>query len=597
MEKRALLAVVLSIVVLGVWQLLVAPPARPKQPEKAAPGQTPAAGAAPVETEEASSQEAGEGPFFQDPNMPAGREPVGEAVAAREQREFLVETEDYSVYLDNAGGRIVWWKLLDYTDDSQVPQNMVPPEMPPGGEFPFRIAVPGEASLTESLDRAIYREEVVEAQMDQEWPGGGFRGKIVVFTWADGRGLEAVKRLAIPDEGYVGKVSAEIRRDGNPLPIRLTWAVGLPEPEDEDTTQYWNTQNQGVIHVGGEVQRLRPGKFTGEVSYAAPQLGAIQWGGTESTYFASLLLPEEPPSARMSFTPVARPGGAEGVEEEKAEPLVAARFESPGPVDLITFVGPKDYDLLTYLGRGLERTIDFSRFSLLYILSKYLFLALRWIYGYVGNYGVAIILLTVALRVGFFPLMYRSSISMRQNSKKMQKIQPRVKAIQERYRKMKRTVESQRKMNDEIMAIYKKEGMNPMASLGGCLPLLIQMPFFLAFYNLLSVTIEMRGAPFALWVQDLSRMDPYYVLPILMGASWMVQQAMTSSSIPDPMQRRIMGLMPLMFTFMMASMPSGLVLYWLMSNLLGLGQQWIINRQADREPAGAPAKARAKAKA
>jgi YidC/Oxa1 family membrane protein insertase len=584
MEKRALLAVILSIIVLGVWQVMVAPPGSPPRPAgEAAPAMPGAGEAAAVEAPPSPSADGG---YQSDPNGLERRPASASAVGAEERREFLVETSAYSLYFDNAGGRIVWWKLLQYTDDSKAPLNLIPAEIPPGGEFPLRLAVPGDADATEALDRALFLGEVRDVQLGAEWPGDGFRGKIVTFTWADGSGLEATKRLAVPDEGYMGKVAAEVRKNGRLVPVRLTWAVGLPEPQDGSTKLYWRSEGQGVAHVGTEVRRFKPDEAEAVVQIPGQQAGAIAWGGLESTYFASLLLPEDPATAVISFAPVALIPGP-GEEPDTENQLLAARFESQGEVDMVTFVGPKDYDLLTYMGRGLERAIDFSRFSLLYVLSKYLFLALRWIHGYVGNYGVAIILLTIVLRVGFFPLMYRSSISMRKNAKKMQKIQPRVKAIQERYRKMKRTVESQRKMNDEVMAVYKKEGMNPMGSLGGCLPLFIQMPFFLAFYNLLSVTIEMRGAPFVFWVQDLSRMDPYWVLPILMGVSWMGQQAMTSSSIPDPMQRRIMGLMPIMFTWMMLNMPSGLVLYWLMSNVLGLGQQWIINRQADKEPATA----------
>jgi len=164
-----------------------------------------------------------------------------------------------------------------------------------------------------------------------------------------------------------------------------------------------------------------------------------------------------------------------------------------------------------------------------------------------------------------------------------------VKAIQERYRKMKKSMETNRQMNEEVMALYKKEGVNPMANLGGCLPLLLQMPIFIGFYNMLAVTIEMRQAPFMLWLQDLSRRDPYYITPVLMGASWLLQQAMTSSSIPDPMQRKMMMLMPIMFTFFMMNMPSGLVIYWLTSNILGMAQQYMTNKKADQLDAEAKA--------
>jgi YidC/Oxa1 family membrane protein insertase len=147
---------------------------------------------------------------------------------------------------------------------------------------------------------------------------------------------------------------------------------------------------------------------------------------------------------------------------------------------------------------------------------------------------------------------------------------------------MKKSMETQRQMNEETMALYKREQINPMSNLGGCLPLLLQMPIFIGFYNMLAVTIEMRHAPFIWWIQDLSRRDVYYITPLLMGASWLLQQAMTSSSIPDPMQRRMMMLMPVMFTFMMMNMPSGLVIYWHTSNILGMAQQYVTNRKADQ---------------
>lgn len=302
------------------------------------------------------------------------------------------------------------------------------------------------------------------------------------------------------------------------------------------------------------------------------------WGGLESTYFASLVVPATPETASLRLEPVKLPATA---ATPAPDPLLAAKIVVKGEAKFMTVVGPKDYDLLSGLDRELDHAIDFSRFSLIYTVTKGLFLSLRWLNGYIGNYGVSIVLLTIVIRTAFFPITYRSAITMRQNAKKMGKIQPRVKSIQDRYRKMKKSMESQRQMNDEIMEVYKKEGLNPMGSLGGCLPLLLQMPVFIAFYNLLAVTIELRGAPFLLWVHDLSKMDPYYVSPILMGCSWMAQQYMTSNTIPDPMQRRMMAMMPILFTFMMARMPSGLVIYWLVSNLIGLVQQYLINKKAD----------------
>ncbi len=581
MEKRALLAVLFSILILGAWQVLIGPsrsrqapaPERPQVAEEPAPEiavepEVPATAGGPGEM----AAGAGEGP-------------ARTVIEGEIEREFIVETAAYSVRFANRGGRIVSWRLLQYADELEVPIDIIPRTLEQIDDYPLRLVLDGEETVSAQLDEAVFREELREADPADAWPGGPFEGTVVSFTYADGRGLEARKEIALPADGYVGRVRLELRRDGEEIPFSFTWGVGLPQPKDDKTTAYFAAEGQGLVEVGGSIERFAAGKVSAPVPFqAGPGAARIDWGGLESTYFASLLLPERPEEGGLTFVPngpVREPGS------DDEETLLSARFSGRGPLRFESIVGPKDYDLLTSMGRGLERAIDFSRFAILYAVTKYLFLALRWINGYVGNYGFSIVILTVVIRAAFFPLTYRSMITMRQNAKKMQKIQPRVKQIQERYRKMKRTMETQRRQNEEIMAVYKKEGLNPMGSLGGCLPLLLQMPVFIGFYNLLSVTIEMRGAPFILWVQDLSRMDPYYVFPVLMGLTWMVQQWMTSSSIPDPTQRRLMGAMPVIFTFMMARMASGLVIYWFVSNLLGLVQQWVINRQADRPGAKA----------
>jgi YidC/Oxa1 family membrane protein insertase len=176
---------------------------------------------------------------------------------------------------------------------------------------------------------------------------------------------------------------------------------------------------------------------------------------------------------------------------------------------------------------------------------------------------------------------------------KMKRVQPKVKALRERYRKLEKKEADKgnvgarqrlrREMNEEMMALYKEEDINPLGSMSGCLPILLQLPILYAFYTILSISIELRRAPFLLWITDLSQKDPYYVTPIIMGGTQLVQQVMTSSSIPDPAQRRMMYIMPIMFTYIFLNFPSGLVLYWLVNNLLGIGQQYLINRQAASE--------------
>jgi len=193
--------------------------------------------------------------------------------------------------------------------------------------------------------------------------------------------------------------------------------------------------------------------------------------------------------------------------------------------------------------------------------------ALKWVHQYVGNWGWAIVVLTVLINLAMFPLRQKSVTSMR----KMQEIQPQMKLIQDRYAKYKITDPERQKMNDEVMALYKAKGVNPAS---GCVPMLLTFPFLFAFYAMLSQSIEIRGADFVGWITDLSRPDPLYITPLLMGATMFWQQRIAPTSA-DPVQQRVMMIMPLMFTFMFLSYPSGLVIYWTISNLWAIGQQYL----------------------
>ena len=256
-----------------------------------------------------------------------------------------------------------------------------------------------------------------------------------------------------------------------------------------------------------------------------------------------------------------------------------------GRLSAEAYWGPKVYDDLATLPYGLEKSVELGPFG---FLSRPLLYGLRWIHeNVVSNWGWAIILMTVAIRLVLFPLNHKSVVSMQ----KMQEVNPKIQAIRQKYRsKLKDkqgrpNPEAQRKMNEEIMALYKQEGVNPA---GGCLPLLLQIPVLFAFYSLLSTAIELRYAPWIGWIHDLSAPDPLLILPIVMGASQFLQQKLTPTA-GDPMQRRIMMLLPIFFTILFLGFPSGLVLYWLTNNLLGIAQQVVYKRMKDKKAAEAAA--------
>ena len=248
------------------------------------------------------------------------------------------------------------------------------------------------------------------------------------------------------------------------------------------------------------------------------------------------------------------------------------------------FCAPKEYDLLRRVDRGVEKTLHFGFF---HPISVVFLQVLRWIYGLVGNYGVAIILLTLAIRLLLFPLMHSSTVSMR----KMQKLQPKVKAIQEKYRKNKSDPQMRAKMNQEMMELYKVEGVNPM---GGCLPMLIQLPILWALYTLFAYAIELRHAPFIFWIHDLSAKDPYYITPILMTFTMWLQQKVAPQA-GDPKQQKMFRMMPLIFGIMFLGFPSGLVLYWLTNNVLTIIQQeFTLRLIGERQKGGTKGKGKRK---
>jgi YidC/Oxa1 family membrane protein insertase len=356
-------------------------------------------------------------------------------------------------------------------------------------------------------------------------------------------------------------------------------------------------RRSGVFLQGSEVETID--SQGAEEPALIPGRGLV-WVGLQDAYFLSVVLPADPIESAVFlpvlvrvedglnvFDPVT--GELSGDDEDLTRELELVAY--PGAETFVgsAYMGAKKYDRLSEIGYSLERTVSLGFFS---FLARPLLWALLWIYDHVvANYGWAIVLLTFLVRLVLFPLTHKSTVSMR----RMQALNPQIQAIRQKYRaklkdkKGRPNAEAQRKMNEEIMGLYKKEGVNPA---GGCLPLLLQMPVLFAFYSLLSAAVELRGAPWILWIQDLSAPDPYFVLPIVMGASQYVQQKLMPAG-GDPTQRKIMMLMPAFFTILFLKFASGLVLYWLTSNLLTIAQTAITNRLLDDGAAAEPSAGRA----
>lgn len=535
MERRVLIAVLLSFVVLYGYQAMF-----PVPPD---PNQRPAEGSKVATAPNASAP----APANPTPAVQAVPEPAAAAAA----REIVVENAEVRAVFTTRGAAVKSWQLKNYRDNIGRPYEMVAGHAPPDAPLPLTVGV-DDPALSATLATAPF---VVATET-----GDGKGGWQARFDYAAGN-LRAQKTFSIAaDKPYVVSVAATVTRDGQPLPTSIRWGPALGRgiaPKASYAT--YSPPIQPIFFKDGDVTRVAPDKIS-EQPVAEGTFGFV---GVDDHYFLSALVkPQEP--VRVAYAPVDvplpdNPDGAHYVSW-------SARF--PAAVQAAAFfAGPKDFDVLAAVDSNLVRAIDFGIFAWLVVP---LLRALKWINTYVGNYGWSLILLTVLINLAMFPLRHKSVVSMR----KMQEVQPEVKAIQDRYSKLKMSDPARGKMNQELMALYKERGVNPAS---GCVPMLLTLPVLFAFYSMLSVAIELRGAPFVAQIQDLSSHDPWFIWPILMGVTMFIQQKMTPSTA-DPMQQRIMLIMPVMMTGMFLWAASGLVIYWTVSNTWGILQQMLTNR-------------------
>lgn len=559
MEKRVLIAVLLSFLVLYVFDALVIRPARTRveQAEHAVSAQQGAMPPAVAPTAEAagaqSSEAASEAPAAAAADRPAPTPTVSDT----EERTLTIETRTVIATVSNRGGRITSWRLKNYTGDSGELVDLVPAGLPADAARPLSLSVDDRA-LTRRMNEALYR-------MTPDRSSGGrlqvTQPTRVELEYQDEGGLRVSKTITFQPDGYIFDFSAQATAGGRTLVPTVQWGPGLGDTVyiagEGGSFAVYVQKPQGILFRNGSVERLPAPELREQPVYE----GDFAFAGLDDHYFIATLV--QPGTVRVRYEPLELPIR----DTEQKRELVAWDMTFPEAPDQVrVFFGPKDFDVLAAVDRTLTKAIHFG---VLDFLAVPLLRALKWINSSVGNYGWSIIILTILINLLMFPLRHKSVVSMR----KMQELQPQVKAIQDRYAKYKATDPERQKMNQELMALYREKGVNPAS---GCLPMLLTMPVLFAFYSLLSVAIEMRGAPFALWIQDLSRHDPYYVTPLIMGATMIVQQRMTP--IADPTQAKVMMLTPIIFLVFFLWAPSGLVIYWTVSNILAIGQQYLTNR-------------------
>lgn len=566
-NRRVVLFIVLSVAVVAIWQYLFPPPQARRQPVPSTSAAAPAGSTASQPGTEAPVASApGPGGGTSGGNLSPAAAPAapaaaagetGPPIAAEREAQVVLNGNQTSAVITNRGAQLLSLRVdLPGTGNVELVRKRI------RGPLPFAL-----------LDKQLRPLPVDEALFAVD---RGADGRSATFRYRGPAG-SAEKTFRFDERGLL---AVEVKAAGS-WALLLGPGIGNPTAAELDSRYGL----RGAVIKAGDDVKVIAAKDSEAMAYSGQ---GLRWAGLEDTYFAAIAVPQGGSLARAVLQPMLvepQTGGAVFVpappkdamtSEQKALSREFALVLEPaaGNLSLECYLGAKAYEKLKAMPYGLEETVSLGWLT---PVVRPLLAGLHWIYEHVvPNYGWAIILMTMLIKVLLLPITHPSTLSMR----KMQALNPRMQAIRDRYRpKLKDkqgrpNLEMQRKMNEEVMALYKAEGVNPV---GGCLPLLVQMPILYAFYRLLSTSVELRHAPWMLWVHDLSAPDPHLILPLIMGATQFLQVKLAPQS-GDPAQRRLFMLMPLFMLIFFLSAPSGLVLYWLTNNILTIVQQAVYNR-------------------
>jgi YidC/Oxa1 family membrane protein insertase len=529
--RRFVLAIVLSIIVMVLYQMVFMK--NKPQPE---PSVQPAA---PVQVEVPGKivDQAGETVAKEPPAVA----PPLEGIQAQAETQVIVDTPLYRAIWSNSGGSLRSWKLKAHRGNGEEELEVVSPRAAESGKYPFFLQT-DDAELDRALNVALFRVSPLRLELRE-----GETGELK-FDYSDGNTIKAGKTFVFTGGSYDFAVKVDLYQGGRKIEPRVIWGPGIGEPAVVAKGQQFGGGSGVAVLTANRVYRVNERKYKPEAS----AFNFVGWAAYEENYMTALFL-----------TPAQKGTALFQREEKDTTAFFFLSVSSPERA----YLGPKEFDRLRAFGHGAQKVVNFGFFG---GIAEVLYFAIKFIHRSVPNWGFSIIILTLLIKILFFPLTYSSTKSMA----RMQEIQPKIKALRARYKKAKQDIGQRRQMNEEMMKLYKEHGINPA---GGCLPMLIQIPVFWGFFRLLVVAIEFRRSPFLLWIKDLSVKDPYYVTPILMGVTQFISQKMTPTTA-DPAQARMMLIMPVLMTFFFMNFQSGLVLYWLTNNVLQIGQQYIMNR-------------------
>lgn len=567
-HQRVVLAAALSLIVIIASSYFYKAPPQPQQGPQAPPPSAVASATSSVPQPSAAAYSA----------------PTVAVHAAAGEQSVIVESPLYRIEFWNRGGVVRSWQLKRYQDDNQPPQTLDLVHTDSARQedaWPLSVTL-SDPQLEAAANSGFYQITAGGA------PATGVLEEPVELdmVWSDGH-LQVTKTFKFGDD-YIVEANVSVQKDGQQLPAGLAWRGGFGDP---------------TVHIG-----YRRGSLPVQVFYSqadklttlavknlgqpkqpdvrAALAGPYDFVGIEDQYFAAAFL--SPESTGGSVSPdLTLTHWAPSLDVQQADKVVSlpiaemsAGATGSGPLDVRIYVGPKSIDTLKAVRPPLS---DILQFGWLTFLSEPLFYALRWVHGFVPNWGWAIVVLTIFINMLLYPLKAKGMRS----AQKMQKVAPEMKAINEKYKKYGMRDPRQQKKNEEVMALYAREEINPF---GSCWPMLVQFPIWFAFYRMLAYTIDLRHAPWVLWhlylLHDLAAPDPHYILPILYGVTAYLMQKMTPTPSVDPAQQRMMAIMPVMFSVFFIFYPSGLALYIVTSNLVGMGQQWYLNRTMPMPKAG-----------
>jgi YidC/Oxa1 family membrane protein insertase len=574
-ELRIVVASLLSLVVILTWAKFFGPKPPTNLPQGNRPAQT--APALPGSSTPGSASSATTGTAAPRSTTTSASGVAQAAIppkADTQERTLVVENDLYRVEFSNRGAVVKSWQLKKYTDDSKPPRilDLVHPDAAQQtGGWPFALALNDdqqESAANNALYQISTRASTLHAPADAE------------FSWSDGH-LEVTKRFRF-DHTYVVRVETSVKFNGAPVVAGMSWLGGFGDltvsnPAPIDTVSVFYNEN-------GKLTNIMAKKLEGPEKWPhGVWQGGKDWTGIEDRYFTAAFLPPTsapPGSLEARYWKVFRTVPVEGKDTDEAVPQIQTTA-SAQPLALRVYVGPKDYDDLKRMNPPLHSLVNFGWLE---FIADPLFHGLKWLHNYIPNMGWAIVVLTLVINMLLFPLR----ISSYRTTLKMQRVAPEIKQIQEKYKKYSMRDPRKAEMNKEVMAVYSREKINPV---GGCFQMFLQMPIWFGLNTVLRYAIEMRHARWFGWITDLSAKDPYYILPIIMGLSMYLVSKMTPMTTTDPQQQMMMKIMPVTMAglFMISPISSGLAVYILTSSLVGILQQWWLNRTHPLPAAASPA--------